>query len=360
MSRYDIEFSCGHSASVNLMGKASGAYLEHLADDVCPHCRAEKEDAENSAFEESYGLPALDGSEKQIHWARTIRKSFFEKMEEEKRAIEPDLYGQAIQFFGRKTAAKWWIDNRDWTPSGLIDKFYEEVVSVRIDAACDEPTADDTEDPSVVYPENEVSKDIAHVYALDGDVVVRSPKNDSVRNTAKAHGFRWDSEYQVWRLKMNVMNGNKDDRIAEIGNALLNEGIIVKIENEALRTRAINGEFEQRTERWVITDKEDNIRIYWEYNPSLYARVKALPGARYEYGGMTVKPRYFAEIKDFAELNDFKISPGAEKMLSKAEQADLEKARTTVKKAEKAAPKTKDVKEILSSSRDVLDDLRDE
>ena len=358
MSRYDIEFSCGHSASVNLMGKVSGAYLEHLADDVCPHCRAEKEDAENSAFEESYSLPGLDGSEKQIHWARTIRKLFFEKMEEEKGGTEPELYGQAVQFFGRKTAAKWWIDNRDWSPNGLIDKFYEEIVSVELNAVRD--NADAGEDPTIVCPENEVSKDIAHVYVLDGDVVVRSPKNDTIRNTVKAHGLRWDSEYQVWRLSMDIMNGNVEDRIAEIGNALLSEGVIVKIEDESLRTRAVNGEFEQRTERWIITDKEYNIRIYWEYNPSLYARIKALPGARYEDGGVTVKARYFAEIRDFADLNDFKISPGAEKLLSKAEQADLEKARTTIKKAEKAAPKTKDVKEIMSSSRDVLDDLRDE
>ncbi|WP_162141750.1 hypothetical protein [Selenomonas artemidis] len=341
------------------MGKVSGAYLEHLADDVCPHCRAEKEDAENSAFEESYGLPALDGSEKQIHWARTIRKSFFEKMEEEKGKIEPELYGQAVQFFGQKTAAKWWIDNRNWLPEGLIDKFYEEIASVRFDTSYDEPAADETEAPSVVYPENEVSKDIAHVYVLDGDVVIRSPKNDTIRNTAKEHGFRWDSEYQAWRLKMNVMNGDKDDRIAEIGNALLNEGIIVKIEDEALRERAVNAVFEQRTARWIVVEN-DVIRIYWEYNPVLYSYIKDLPGARYEDGGVTVKARYFAEIRDFADLNDFKISPGAEKLLSKAEQADLEKARTTVKKAEKATPKTKDVKEIMSSSRDVLDDLLDE
>lgn len=85
--KYTVTFSCGHEATVDLFGKTSErerriAWYEK--EGICPDCyRKMKEDerrqadAELAAYAEKieteYNLPVLEGTEKQVSWARKIR-----------------------------------------------------------------------------------------------------------------------------------------------------------------------------------------------------------------------------------------------------------------------------------------------
>lgn len=93
--KYYVTFSCGHEGEVNLYGKAAErdrriAWYEE--EGICPDCyRKMKEEERRKADEElaayadkieaEWNLPELEGTEKQIAWARKIRASYFKKLE---------------------------------------------------------------------------------------------------------------------------------------------------------------------------------------------------------------------------------------------------------------------------------------
>ena len=85
--KYTVTFSCGHEATVDLFGKTSERERRitwYEKEGICPDCyRKMKEDerrqadAELAAYadkiEVEYNLPELEGTEKQVAWARKIR-----------------------------------------------------------------------------------------------------------------------------------------------------------------------------------------------------------------------------------------------------------------------------------------------
>lgn len=93
--KYYVTFSCGHEGEVNLYGKAKDrdrriAWYEE--EGICPDCyRKMKEEERRKAdeglaayadkIEAEWNLPELEGTEKQVAWARKIRASYFKKFE---------------------------------------------------------------------------------------------------------------------------------------------------------------------------------------------------------------------------------------------------------------------------------------
>lgn len=137
MAKYDVTYSCGHTATVELYGKHSDrdnkiAWMER--EGICPECYKRQQQAKRAAEtaaakEANVGLPTLEGSEKQIAWAETIRAKFaaelnakgfkFEMTETDaklKNALNATLYN---------TSAKWWIDNRMLGAQSLIMANYK-------------------------------------------------------------------------------------------------------------------------------------------------------------------------------------------------------------------------------------------
>lgn len=131
MARYEIRHRCGHTTEQQIYGTDVRGERERtaarLARGLCPSCTAEQRAAEHAvataaateaAAAES--LPALSGSQKQVAWAETIRRTVLDAMTTEAAAviakdptrIDVDLvtrYGH--QAFARQTDAAWWIDN---------------------------------------------------------------------------------------------------------------------------------------------------------------------------------------------------------------------------------------------------------
>lgn len=76
MAKYDITYSCRHNGTVDLVGKHTDreqkiAWYEQTA--VCPECYKAQQLKAAEAKTASLGLPELDGSEKQVAWANTLR-----------------------------------------------------------------------------------------------------------------------------------------------------------------------------------------------------------------------------------------------------------------------------------------------
>jgi hypothetical protein len=130
--KYDVKFSCGHTQTVELFGPGAErerkiAYYEQSG--MCSECFA-KMQAE--AIEKAnVGLPILEGSEKQVAWAKKIRASLVEKygkeiefLKDEKNAaqvkeaiakapehIQSKRFEKAMRITS-ETTAKWFIENQ--------------------------------------------------------------------------------------------------------------------------------------------------------------------------------------------------------------------------------------------------------
>jgi hypothetical protein len=92
--------TCGHkSERLQMYGPMDGRRrrLEAIESHPCPDCR--KNEADQKAKEA--GLPALNGSPKQITWASEIRERAL-------RLLPTDRAEQLKP----ETSAKWWIENR--------------------------------------------------------------------------------------------------------------------------------------------------------------------------------------------------------------------------------------------------------
>lgn len=97
---------------------------EHI--DTCPNCyktvRKDEERKQQDDLLEGINLPDLEGSEKQVAWAETIRRNGVCGVLAMQKPDVPFL--SKIQDL---TSAKWWIDNRAMAekPKGLL-KLLEE------------------------------------------------------------------------------------------------------------------------------------------------------------------------------------------------------------------------------------------
>jgi len=132
MAKYSVKHSCGHTVEVQLYGKGSERErkLEWLAEQDCPACEkaaaAAKHSAANAEAAEANaeaGLATLQGSDKQIAWAETIRAQFIPGLqaklaEVQSKATEANADQVAgcvamIQSIVDEQSASYWIDSRD-------------------------------------------------------------------------------------------------------------------------------------------------------------------------------------------------------------------------------------------------------
>lgn len=86
--KYDVTYSCGHTGTVELYGKTSEReskirWYETTA--VCPECYKKQQQEVATAATTGYELPELEGSEKQVAWAKKLMESAITVLETEGR-----------------------------------------------------------------------------------------------------------------------------------------------------------------------------------------------------------------------------------------------------------------------------------
>lgn len=127
--KYDVTMSCGHKVEVQLFGKGEERerkikWLEEYG--LCTKCKEEqeKEKAKNK------GLPELEGTEKQIKWAMTIRNKILDGLENmDKSNYTPKAikeYNLFTEWLKNKKEAKFWIDHENPFLRELIKEYKEE------------------------------------------------------------------------------------------------------------------------------------------------------------------------------------------------------------------------------------------
>ena len=418
MAKYDVRFSCGHVATICLYGKEADRQRKiawYEENGLCPDCYRKQQEEEKKAAAEkaaaeasSLGLPELIGSPKQIAWADKIRvgivntiadcnQQLLKSGEDAKNSGKGpevladidtalrlvDAFSQVIS--AEKSASKiidWSQKTTNVFKLVLIHK-----TSVEKDIKSGKTVPEDLdvefggffvealkplyspkqasetvkEEASVtLVPEDKKSDTMVSVKYTDDMVTVESPKDSTVIKAVKAAGFRWDG--YVWKMNIGITTGKASDRAADIANKLLNAGLQVSV-SASIRDAAVSGTFAPRCTRWVFKRSGDHDHVYvsWGRDEDLYYKAKSLAGAKWIHDLHYVRvPASSAdEIEDFAAINGFQISPGAAKILD-GYRKSVQIVAPEEKHEEKPQDENEKLKSILDSSREVIEDLKDD
>lgn len=388
MAWYYGTYSCGHEGRVNIIGpfKDRQWKADREFSKMCPECwqkhvekERERQNEEAAEKAKEMELPELEGSERQVAWANTLRQKLidrFSKLAEDKAEVNKlnklyelnvtaeDILKIRDYIITNITSARYYIDNRDEYIAYIIEREKKEALKTEEQIIAEElekMREEEIKKESTVYPEKRVTDVPVEIKTTNDTIKVYFEKNEDFRQIVKELGYRWNRP--CWERKLRATNGTIEDRVAELGNKLLNAGFPVMILDKKAREKAISGNFEQEHTRWVYARMDDEYKgwlsIEWQgYNNDLYKTARKLPGSRWNKG-VLVKVEYYKEIEDFAELYDFRFSEGATKLIEEHKKSleDIEEViPTKVKEKE-----LKDgLKEILNSSTDILDDLKDD
>lgn len=386
MAWYYGTYSCGHEGRTQVYGPVKNRQwiADRRFEGLCPECYKKKlEEERQKANEEAarkaeeMGLPELQGTEKQVAWATTLRQKFIDEAEKEieyqanrypvKKAgkteeVEAKLYEILDYILSNKTKASWWIDRRSFTVRSMFESAFEEMPTEE-EVVKKEKEAE-IKAEATVYPENSKHQEVSEINISENLVSATFKKDDKFIEIVKKLGYKWNSDKYQWEKKISYTTGTAEERAAELGNKLLNAGIPVRILDPEVRKNAIEGRYEPEHHRWIYArvkgKYEGWLAISWDgYNNELYQKARSLPGARWDNPNVVVKPEFFVEVEEFARLYDFKFTPTAREYIETEKKA-AEKAQV-VNPAEVKEKKEKDgLKEILESSSEVLDDLKDD
>lgn len=137
MAKYDVKFSCGHEAVVEIYGKAPDRERKiawYKREGLCPDCYKAEQQSLARERASVWGLPALEGSPKQIAWAEKIRDDVFFELEqmaakggrtptEAMAAAKGTREGEFLDWLKSQSEARFWIDHDGDGPTFLSRKW---------------------------------------------------------------------------------------------------------------------------------------------------------------------------------------------------------------------------------------------
>ncbi len=364
----------------------------------CDDCRNARKQAQRdeenrkaAAAAAEMGYPELEGTEKQVAWANSIRESTISTLREhyldpdaqERRPHYPMVYAFLVRKLLTRKSAGWWIEHQaygdirsivrhinsfdsaaieqlDSTLKALHDK---EITLEQAKEALDREPAQ-TEPKKQEQPKEEEPKPSrpeavpekrrhdgsADIRIIGGTVTAIYDKNESFRDAVKAMGFSWKDG--CWQLVTGEKTGTPENVAAELGSRLLNSGFAVRFDSEALLDLAVRGEYMPMCRRWVQSHSS-GFYIQWPREDNHYYEAKSIPGARYEAPGVVVPERSWAAVIDFASKYGYRITAKAQEKLDRLAGASSNVAPAPVLEPEY------DEKDVLKSGREVLPDLKD-
>ena len=118
MAWNNVTYKCGCTHREQLYGSydSRDAHIARCAEKLCPECMKKQQNEQSASFAKKNNLIELQGSEKHIAWANTIRmRACNIKTNEIRPKISNNIevFDELIKthIMGQEQA-KWWIDNR--------------------------------------------------------------------------------------------------------------------------------------------------------------------------------------------------------------------------------------------------------
>lgn len=354
MAKYRITHACGHDERHDLTGNSRSREwrAEQLAKESCAECQEELRNLANQRNAEANaaaGLPGLNGSEKQVAWAETIRHAILERITAAQSSPDspfdacsrlhhalnedPAATAPVLAELRRQDRAAWWIDNRH---KDLFDLLSATAESLARHPVAANPGADAglleaaALAEATVRPTTEQTPSVAEIRVDQDRIEVIFPeKREDFRQLIRFElGYTWSTAATAWTRTIGPRQAPLADRVVEVAHRLLSAGFPVRLFDPALRDRAIAGDYQPERRQWISVltqgDHRGQLFITWPKDADsdrLYRLARALPGAHWVNPGMAVPASRYDALLDFAEAQGFALTDAARVALDAARLA---------------------------------------
>lgn len=343
MARYDVTHACGHVAVHNLIGprRSREWRIKQLEEELCRECWLEEQRRKNeeaAAANKADELPPLEGTEKQILWAESIRREALDglaKFIDHERFA--DRMGRLIERLAMETSASWWIDHRGitmlntrWAHEGMawdwLTRLEDEVLPSDEEAApvVAEPP-DEAKVEATVRPAEPRTETVAEIRQVGNLIEIDFPeRREDFRKLVRFElGYSWSGK--CWRRTISGVACPVEDRVVETAHRLLAAGFPIRLYDAELRRRAIEGDFTPEPKRVIYKRTSGEyagwFAIEWPRDEDYYGAARALPGSRWDRPNVVVPAEQWEAVLGFAETYDFALSPGARELMEQSRAA---------------------------------------
>lgn len=370
MAKNTVTHSCGHDEVHYLYGNGSlrDYRIKQLEQEPCSDCAAKalaEEDRKKAEAKRKNGLPELYGTEKQILWAESIRLETMEYVAKEIKKLEkliqdaiesgqeidprikegPKAMGEILDGFIGHSSASWIIDHRnDLTgdlSGALRDYFHNPKPKTRI-----------------FEPENTDNNNIVEVITDTSWVSFDYPKEQKFIDIMKAHKAQWLSG--SWTIRWNPFWDSPADCAAWMTNFLVSEGYTVKVSDPEVVNLIETNSFSPFYERLITAPAalKNKFNVIGAEGEAKDVILRMSGAMELERKNLISIPVFCAvDLDEFADIYGFHFSDKAAKRMERFTEGQRKKLNPTLKEQEESSGSVKD---ILNSSMEVIDDLRDE
>lgn len=370
MAHYEVIFSCGHSGVVSLIGKAKDREwrLERYKNfGICEDCKRKARDEENAkmlAEAKEMELPQLNGTEKQIAWAITIRQNFvhnIENLDFESDEVKEKYLDAFQNLVETKKSAHWWIDNRDKTLKYLISNEIEKIKELTELKEIDNNTiAEQSKNEMTISGERVIHDGRVEIIVNDNLIKAIYEKNTNFINIVRNLRFQWNGNY--WSRRINKFTGLAEDRAGELIANLINNGFKVYCSNDSSREKAKNGTYKEENNYWIINvDGNLGIKMYAK-NDNIYNYSRKLTNSKWDSieHCVVVNVSHYKEVLDFAETFGFSITEKAKKIIQVEIEKENKNLEIAINKKIVQNNSYKLLDNLLTENYNIIEDLKDD
>lgn len=330
MAKYDIKFSCGHLETISLIGPHTERqrrieyYETYCKCEQCSRIEYEKriQEANERAKQESekLELPELEGTEKQVDWANTLRMNLitqYYKLKEKYNKFPDDFENLFIRLIN-KSEAKFFIENRSSDLKKILIIIQRELESEKENVINEENRKQQEE---LDFLEKEAEKemtifvnetnDVAKIEIFNNTITVFYKYDKLFIEIVKSLGFEWNNKWQL--VITGETYGIIEDRAAELGIKLIENNINVLVTDESVRNKILAKDYKERVWTWLIFNKKNQLKILNYKNSNvLYKKFKnkEIVG-KWENGGIIVEVDNYRQIIKFCKENNISITTKA-------------------------------------------------
>lgn len=374
MTTYTGICRCGHEGTIRIRRgqedfKTQEEVEKAFSETLCKKCRYElkkRQEAEcNEYIKDNFKaleLPVLEGTEKQIAWASTIRQEML--IIWEKHLIEDFIrpasllsdiktYGPAFDEKGNGHKVADMLDkiiknSTDIEKKRLVADLFVSVLktirkaSIYIDIetgstrvsirgllykAFIELNINDNKEPKevIISPENAIDERIVNIYSKDNTIYCESYADMDVKSICKANHYIWSPHSVAWYRNINArVSGTIDDRKIELANKILKAGYIIRIDNPTLKEKIINGEYTAEHRRW-IGECEGKLIVVFDFkdHPEINKAFNVIKGCVWERNikCLQLPAEMYLQVQDLAEIYDFKYNDKALELIERVKSS---------------------------------------
>lgn len=213
-------------------------------------------------------------------------------------------------------------------------------------------------DTVILRPSSANSESICRIVINRDRIELVSCFDDKLITLVKSLGYSWCRSSHVWKRDINHLAGSIDDRATELGCHLLSSGFTVELPNQEICKKTVNRDYKLEHTQWILVGhgKYDSwFRLWWKRSENDFWNTSRnfLTDNRYDHKTkcICVPSEHYAEIEDFAQINDFKFSDKALELLNLAKEQRINIIVVDIQRKKKAKVKIKPVTKSVSINR---------